>query len=111
MEGVEKAIWKMSRWKIIIEDLAQLDLHDVYQWYEEEKTGLGEEFLDSFEVSISRIERNPLHASSYDATSRSAILTRFPYEVIYLVNDLESEINIIAISYQHRKPDWFKKRR
>ncbi len=44
MEGVEKAIWKMSRWKIIIEDLAQLDLHDVYQWYEEEKTGLGKEF-------------------------------------------------------------------
>ncbi len=45
----------MSRWKIIIEDLAQLDLHDAYEWYEKEKTGLGEEFLDSFEDSLSRI--------------------------------------------------------
>ncbi len=111
MEGVEKAIWKISRWKIIIEDLAQLDLHDVYQWYEEEKTGLGEEFLDSFEVSISIIERNPLHASSYDETCRSATLKRFPYEVIYLVNDVKSEINIIAISHQHRKPSWFRNRK
>ncbi len=75
------------------------------KWYEKEKTGLGEEFLDSFEVLISRIERNPLHASSYDATSRRATLNRFPYEVIYLVNDLESEIDIIAISHQHRKPE------
>ncbi len=36
------------------------------------KTGLGEEFLDSFEESISIIERNPLHASSNDETSRCA---------------------------------------
>ncbi len=82
----------MNRWKIIIEDLAQLDLHVAYEWYEKEKAGLGEELLDSFEETISIIERNPLHASSYDETSRSATLKRFPYEVIYLVNELKSEV-------------------
>ena len=35
----------MTPWKIIIEDLAQLDLKEVYTWYEQQKTGLGEEFL------------------------------------------------------------------
>ncbi len=95
MEGVEKAIWKMSRWKIIIEDLAQLDLHDAYEWYEKEKTGLGEEFLDSFEVLISRIERNPLHASSYDATSRRATLDRFPYKVIYWLTILNLRLILL----------------
>ncbi len=74
----------MNRWKIIIEDLAQLDLHVAYEWYEKEKAGLGEELL---------------HASSYDETSRSATLKRFPYEVIYLVNELKSEVHIIAISH------------
>jgi len=56
-------------------------LHEAYEWYEKEKTGLGEEFLDLFEESISMIERNPLHASSYYETCRSATLKRFPYEV------------------------------
>ncbi len=101
----------MKHWKIIIEDLAQLDLHEAYKWYEKEKTGLGEELFDFFEECILRIEKNPFHASTYDNTCRSATLKRFPYEIIYLVNDRTSEINIIAISHQHRKPDWFKKRK
>ena len=29
----------MSKWKIIIEDLAQSDLWEAYRWYEKEKTG------------------------------------------------------------------------
>ena len=37
----------MSRWIIVIEDLAQLDLQEAYEWYETGNTGLGEEFLDS----------------------------------------------------------------
>lgn len=100
----------MNSWKIIIEDLAQLDLHEVYEWYETGKTGLGEEFLDSFEDTLSRIARNPLHASAFDKTTRSASLKRFPYEVIYLVKELTTEIDIIVIIHQHRKPGWFKNR-
>ena len=45
----------MKHWKIIIEDLAQLDLHEAYKWYEKEKTGLGEELFDFFEECILRI--------------------------------------------------------
>ena len=101
----------MSRWIIVIEDLAQLDLQEAYEWYETGNTGLGEEFLDSFEDTLTRIERNPLHASSIDETTRSATLKRFPYEVIYLINDLTFKISVIAISHQHRKPGWFKDRK
>ena len=72
----------MSPWKVIIEDLAQLDLQEAYEWYEKKKTGLGEEFLDEFEETIKKIERNPFHASYYHKQSRSAALERFPYEAI-----------------------------
>ncbi len=34
----------MSDWKIIIEDFAQLDFEEAYEWYETGKSGLGEEF-------------------------------------------------------------------
>ncbi len=49
--------------KIIIEDLAQLDLQEAYNWYENGKLGLGGEFLDAFEEAINKIENNPFHAS------------------------------------------------
>ncbi len=67
-------------------------MNEAYEWYEKERTGLGEELLDSFEESISIIERNPLHASSIDEMIRSAKLKRLPYEVIYLVNDLNAKL-------------------
>lgn len=62
----------MRQWKIIIEDLAQTDLWEAYTWYEKEKTGLGEAFIDAFEAATANIERNPFHASLYDITYKSA---------------------------------------
>ncbi len=100
----------MSQWKIIIEDLAQIDLWETYIWYEKEKAGLGEEFIDAFEETIERIERNPLHASMYDETYRSTAFKRFPYGIIYLINEAKVEVYIIAISHQHRDRSWFKNR-
>ena len=49
----------MSYWKIVIEDLAKSDLQAAYEWYEKEKAGLGDEFLDEFEITLSLVERNP----------------------------------------------------
>ena len=99
-----------SNWIIIIEDLAQLDLDEVYKWYEVRKPGLGEEFLDSLEDSFIRIKANPLHASLFGDMVRCATLKRFPYEVVYLINNLTSIVYVIAINHQHRKPGWFNKR-
>ncbi len=100
----------MSVWKIVIEDLAQLDLQDVYEWYERKKAGLGDEFLDEFDETINKIEKNPFHASGYDDKTRSASLKRFPYEVIYLVDEYKHEVYVIAIGHQHRKPGRFLRR-
>jgi len=46
----------------------------------------------------------------FDDLLRDAILSRFPYEIIYLVDNIKSEVYIIAISHQHRKTSWFSKR-
>jgi plasmid stabilization system protein ParE len=101
----------MSEWKLLIEDPAKLDLQDVYDWYEKEKTGLGQEFLDEFELALRKIDQNPLHASYYDGQCRSTSLKRFPYSLIYLVNEIKAEVYIIAVSHQHRRPSWFSKRK
>jgi plasmid stabilization system protein ParE len=98
-------------WKIIIEDLAQIDLHDAYHWYEKAKDGLGEEFLDSFETTIQNIQNNPFYTSLHADDYRSATLHRFPYEIIYIVDNNKGIVFIIAITHQHREPSWFRNRR
>ncbi len=100
----------MTNWTVIIEDLAQLDLKEVYAWYEQQKTGLGGEFIDELDVTILALERNPLHVFNMENLCRSTALKRFPYDIIYLIDALDSVVNIIAISHQHRKPGWFAKK-
>ena len=98
-------------WKIIIEDLAMNDLQDGLDWYTRAKIGLGEKFLDEFEVSIDKIKINPYHTSLNYEGYRSASLNKFPFEIIYLINTDKKIVSIIAISHLHRKPSWYRNRR
>ena len=100
----------MSGWIIIVEDLAKLDLNDAYHWYETRKRGLGEDFLDEIEKAINLITQNPFYTSYYNETCRISSLKRFPYSLIYLVDEQKREVYIIAISHHHRKPGWFTER-
>ena len=100
----------MNHWTIIVEDLAKFDLQEAYQWYEQQKTGLGESFLDELEHTISLIEQNPFYASLYNDNCRSASLKKFPYSLIYLADESKAEVYITAITHQHRRPGWFRKR-
>lgn len=96
--------------EIVLRIQAQIDLDETFVWYEEQKTGLGFAFLEEFEVSIYKIARNPFHASYIANEARSASLKRFPYEIIYRVDDTKKQVRIIPIIHPRKDPEWFKQR-
>ena len=89
---------------------AQIDIDEIFVWYEEQKIGLGFEFLQEFEKVINKILSNPYFASCILHDMRAATPKRFPYNVVYRIDELNKEIRIIAVSHQSRRPGWFKKR-
>ena len=95
---------------VVLRKDAQLDLDEIFVWYEEQKEGLGFKFIDSFEEVLNKIALNPYYASFILEDARSASLKRFPYEVIYRVNENQQQVRIIAVIHQHRNPEWFKNR-
>lgn len=94
--------------KIVLRKDAQLDLDEIFVWYEEQKEGLGFEFIDNFEKVLNKIAFNPYYASFILEDARGASLRRFPYEVIYRVDKTHREVSIIAVIHQHRNPEWFR---
>ena len=100
----------MNKWKVIVEDLAQADLKEIYEWYELKREGLGLSFFSYLDEAIIKIERNPGHASFYDEKYRSISLKKFPYGVIFLTDEISQTVYIIAITHLHRKPSWFQNR-
>ena len=63
---------------LVIAPEAELDIAEVYAWYETRRVELGEEFLISVDACIESILRQPeMHSPIYE-TYRRALLRRFP---------------------------------
>ena len=96
--------------ELLITRRAQLDLDEIFIWYEEQQPGLGDRFLNAFEDAIIKIKRNPYYASNIASEAKSVFLKKFPYDVIYYIDENRNQIRIIAIIHQHRSKTFFKER-
>jgi plasmid stabilization system protein ParE len=65
---------------------AEHDLAESARWYEGQRAGLGQEFLDEALASLSAIAERPLASSTVYGSLRRALLRRFPFGVFYLVD-------------------------
>ena len=61
------------------------DLAGAYGWYEEQRAGLGEEFLAAVDTSFNAIQEYPEIFSRVHGEVRRAVVSRFPYAVFYRV--------------------------
>lgn len=87
---------------------AATELTEAIEWYESRASGLGSEFLRSFEATLASLQRNPrLHPTIF-AEARCAALRRFPYGVIYVTN--ADAILIVACMHYRRHPRYWQTR-
>ena len=79
---------------------AEADLIAVHTYYEQERAGLGDEFLDAFNQLIERICDNPQMYGVWRRNIRAAPLRRFSYVVYY--RDRGSDVLVIAVQHGRR---------
>lgn len=96
------------KYSLIVRPEAEEDLKEAFSWYEDNRTGLGYDFLLQVDAGIHFIKRNPeIHSIEYKGT-RKHIIKRFPYKIIYLIE--EEKIIVIAVIHDKRSPELSKKR-
>ena len=61
------------------------DLAGAVGWYEDQRAGLGEEFLGAVEASFDAIQEFPETFARVHGEVRRAVVSRFPYAVFYRV--------------------------
>ncbi len=95
-------------YRLIVRPEAEEDLLEGFVWYENQRKGLGYDFLLQVEGGFRFIEKNPLiHPEIYRRVRRH-LIKRFPYKIFYRIND--SKLIILAVIYGGRDPEWMKKR-
>jgi len=91
------------QYKIEIRPLAVLEIIDAVDWYDEQREGLGTEFLNELDRFYETLYENPFIYSFYDEPIRQGKVSRFPYTVVYEI--FESSVVIYSVFMFRQNPD------
>ena len=96
----------MIGYKYLPSSLEELD--DAAAFYENASVGLGSELLEEVRRLIDKLRDNPALAPLIDNEFRSAVLSRFPFNIIYSIEP--RYILVIAVAHQSRRPGYWRDR-
>jgi plasmid stabilization system protein ParE len=91
--------------KIKFLDYAVKELDDTFEWYEAQQKNLGTQFLREFDTATKRICAYPTAYAVLSGNIRRSLIKRFPYGVLYAIED--QTIIIVAIAHLHRQPNYW----
>jgi toxin ParE1/3/4 len=99
---------KPQIYRLKVRPEAETEIQDAALWYEEQSRGLGREFLRAFRAATAPLRRNPLLYRRVLDESRRVLLRRFPYAVMYEIQ--EPEVVILACIHCARDPELWERR-
>ena len=87
---------------VVLRPAAAADIEHADRWYEEERPGLGEEFLEAVQSLMAVAASHPERFPVIRRQTRRALLQPFPYGIFYRVRP--SEIVVVACFHAKQNP-------
>ena len=98
--------------KLEVARAAVIELRIAAKWYETQREGLADAFLDAVDRTVLAIEMRPRAFPLWRGSpvARAAAVKRFPYVVIFTIRNAET-VRVLAFAHTRRRPGYWKKRR
>lgn len=89
---------------------AEAELAAAAEWYETRRAGLGVELVATVDGAFDAIVAAPLSYAVWrdDRAYRRHIVNRFPYVILFTVD--EDMVVIVAVAHSHRQPGYWVQR-
>jgi plasmid stabilization system protein ParE len=94
---------------VIFTQAARAELIDAQGWYEHEVPGLGRRFRQTVDALIRRMSQNPMHFQVVFKNVRRALLRRFPYSLLFVIEE-DDTVLVITCFHASRDPAHWQKR-
>ena len=88
---------------------ARAELIDAQDWYENEVPGLGRRFRAAVDAVVQRMSAAPRQFPVIYKNVRRALLRRFPYALIFVI-EADETLTVIACFHGSRDPAHWQKR-
>ncbi|MDH3207724.1 MAG: type II toxin-antitoxin system RelE/ParE family toxin [Gemmatimonadota bacterium] len=87
---------------------AAADVAAAREWYDEQRVGLGDEFVSALERMIEMVGQLPEAFPEIAAGHRRALLGQFPYALYYRIDS--DVVDIVACLHSRRSPSRWRQR-
>jgi plasmid stabilization system protein ParE len=94
--------------KIRFLTIAEMEVDEAVSWYQEQSEDESLAFLNEIDHAIRIVRAYPLIATEIEPDIHSFCLHRFPYSLIYGVDN--DELVVIAIAHHRRAPHYWADR-
>lgn len=91
--------------KVRFLSIAEREMRVAFDWYENQSSGLGGEFLTELDQVVVRIRRYPESCPVTKDGMRRASLNRFPYGLWYAI-EVDTAV-VYAVAHLHREPHYW----
>jgi plasmid stabilization system protein ParE len=94
---------------VIFTPRARTELIDAQDWYENEAPGLGRRFRAALDAVVERMIANPQQFPAVHKNIRRALLRRFPYALMFVI-EVDDSLTVIACFHGSRDPVSWQRR-
>jgi toxin ParE1/3/4 len=93
---------------LVVRDEARRELFEARDYYDEQRPGYGERFVEAAEAEFELLLQFPKIGRSVRTSVRRRTISRWPYGIVYRIRG--EELIIIAIAHHRRRPDYWRSR-
>lgn len=93
---------------LVINPLAEDDLAEISAWYNNQRPGLGDDFLVRVDETLEFIQGNPELQSKEFEELRIKLIRPFPHIVVYRID--ATQITVVAVYHTSRDPRGWQSR-
>jgi plasmid stabilization system protein ParE len=94
--------------RVVLLAEARVEALDAFNWYEEQRAGLGAVFRSAMDEAIARVRATPLAYPVQYRELRRVLVNRFPYALFYRA--LPDAIVVVGVIHSKRHPREWKRR-
>jgi plasmid stabilization system protein ParE len=94
--------------RIVIEPEAEADVAEAYRWYEDQRSGLGADFVLCVEAALSVLAERPRMFPKVHGNARRVLIRRFPYLILFV--EQTNLIVVLGVFHTKRNPKRWRRR-
>lgn len=89
---------------------AARELAKAVAWYDSQQFGLGRDLINEAQAAVERLRPDPASWPEIVRHFRRVPLQRFPYSIIFRIDERNDRIVIVAFAHASRRPAYWKRR-